>query len=138
MCYLAADFMNNLLGMVRGDIPDEYYIDIDNSSASLAHNVYQINKFLDRFKARKYIHTEKIGKIINLTIQITNKKSFGVGLLYYMLLQGFMSDDSETLKNIKTFFHEFREGMYGNNAVYKQKSDRVYVERLIDRLLNIS
>lgn len=101
MCYLAAEFVNNLLGVP--DIPKEFYFTIKRGNTAISHNVYEISRFWDNFRSEDSIVSKRFCQIINLIIQITDNKSYGIALIYYMLLKGFTAVEEEMLTNIKTF-----------------------------------
>lgn len=138
MCYLAAEYVNNLSGMVEGDIPAEFYFNIENGNAAITHNVYEISRFWDNFRIDDNICSKRFCQIVNLIIQITAKKSYGIALIYYMLLRGFTTVEEEILANIKTFFVEYSENVYGDNIPFNRKNELMKVTALIDRLFSIS
>lgn len=53
MCYLAAEFVNNLLGVP--DIPKEFYFTIKRGNTAISHNVYEISRFWDNFRSEDSI-----------------------------------------------------------------------------------
>lgn len=138
MCYLAAEYINNLSSMVEGDIPAEFYFNIENGNSAITHNVYEISRFWDNFKIDDNICSKRFCQIANLIIQITAKKSYGIALIYYMLLRGFTTIEEEALANIKTFFIEYNENVYGDNIPFNRKNELMKVTALIDRLFSIS
>lgn len=138
MCYLAAEFINNLSGMFEGDIPAEFYFNIENRDSAITHNVYEISRFWDNFRIDDNICSKRFCQIVNLIIQITKRKSYGIALIYYMLLRGFTTIEEEALANIKTFFIEYNENVYGDNIPFNRKNELMKVTALIDRLFSIS
>lgn len=136
MCYLAAEFVNNLLGVP--DIPKEFYFTIKRGNTAISHNVYEISRFWDNFRSEDSIVSKRFCQIINLIIQITDNKSYGIALIYYMLLKGFTAVEEEMLTNIKNFFAEYNEKIYGDNDLFREEKDLRQVTTLIDRLFEIS
>ena len=55
-----------------------------------------------------------------------------------MLLRGFTAIEEEVLANIKTFFVEYSENVYGDNIPFNRKNELMKVTALIDRLFSIS
>lgn len=136
MCYLAAEFVNNLL-RVGDDLPKEFYFTIKKGNTAISHNVYEISRFWDNFRSKDSILSKRFCQIINLIIQITTDRSYGIALIYYMLLKGFTAVEEGMIKNIKNFFAEYNEKIYGDKELFREEKDLRQVTTLIDRLFEI-
>lgn len=137
MCYLAAEFVDNL-PRVADDLPKEFYFTIENGDTAISHNVYEISRFWDNFRSENSIFSKRFCQIINLIIQITGNKTYGRALIYYMLLKGFTAVEEKRLANIKNFFAEYSEKIYGDKDLFREEKDLRQVTTLIDRLFKIS